>query len=460
MLKPDSGSLIVTAGAMRAAEAEAFAAGTPAITLMERAAAGAARAILAFAPAGRATVLCGPGNNGGDGYGIAALLAAAGVQVTVAADAPPTSETAATMAGRWTGPVVPLAEAPAAPLIVDALFGTGLTRPLPATAQAALNRLHGQGRVVAVDIVSGLEADTGRALGRVLPAELTLAFGAAKPGHVLGEGAFVTGRLAVIDIGIPIASPLAFTARPRLIGPGRDGHKYTRGWVMVVEGAPGHGGASGLAGLAALRTGAGLVTLAGEGTHLPALALMRRSDDEAAALLTDTRLGAVVIGPGMAADARARGWLKRLTWAGKPLVIDAGALRLLPRGPIGAPAVLTPHEGEFSQLFGPVGDDRLGAVQAAARSSGAVVLLKGAATIIAAPDGRTAINAHAGPYLATAGAGDVLAGMIAALIAQGLPLFEAAHTAAWLHGEAGLRLGPGGIADDLVASLPAVLASL
>ncbi len=460
MLKPDSGPTIVSAAAMRAAEAAAIAGGTSALTLMERAAAGAARAIMAFAPARRATVLCGPGNNGGDGYGIACLLDDAGVAVTVAADAPPTSEPAATMARRWTGPVVPLSEAPAAPLIVDALFGTGLTRPLPDSVQAALDRLQGVGRVVAIDIVSGLDADTGKALGRVLPAELTLSFGAAKPGHVLGEGAFVTGRLAVVDIGIAIESPLAFTARPQLLGPGREAHKYARGWVMVVEGTPGHGGASGLAGLAALRTGAGLVTLAGEGGPMPALALMRRNDDEAAALLTDKRLGAVVIGPGMEADARARGWLKRLSWAGKSLVIDAGALRLLPRGPIGAPAVLTPHEGEFTQLFGPVGDDRLGAVQAAARTSDAVVLLKGAATIIAAPDGRTAINAHACPFLATAGSGDVLAGMIAALIAQGLPLFEAAQVAAWLHGEAGLRLGPGGISDDLVASLPAVLAAL
>ena len=460
MLKPDSGPTIVSAAGMRAAEAAAISAGTSALTLMERAADGAARAILAFAPARRATVLCGPGNNGGDGYGIALRLAEAGVAVTVAADAPPATEPAATMARRWSGKVVPLAEAPPAPLIVDALFGTGLARPLPEAAQAALDRVRGQGRVVAIDIVSGLEADTGRALGRVLPAELTLSFGAAKPGHVLGEGAFVTGRLAVVDIGIAIDSPLAFTARPQLAGPARDAHKYARGWVMVVEGTPGHGGASGLTGLAALRSGAGLVTLAGDGTQLPALALMRRNDDEAAALLTDKRLGAVVIGPGMEADARARGWLKRLTWAGKPLVIDAGALRLLPAGPIGAPSVLTPHEGEFAQLFGPVGDDRLGAVQAAARSSGAVVLLKGAATIIAAPDGRSAINAHAGPYLATAGAGDVLAGMIAALIAQGLSLFDAAQAAAWLHGEAGLRLGPGGIADDLVAGLPAVLAAL
>ncbi|MEI6485119.1 MAG: NAD(P)H-hydrate dehydratase [Sphingomonadales bacterium] len=457
----ESGAPILTAAAMRAAEADAIAAGTAALTLMERAAAGCARAILAYAPAARATVLCGPGNNGGDGYGIALLLQAAGVAVTVAADGLPTAEPAASMAARWTGPVVPLAQAPAAPLIIDALLGTGLARPLPAAMQAALDRLRGgRARIVAIDIASGLAADTGAALGAPLAADLTLALGAAKPGHVLGEGAALGGRLAVIDLGIAIPGALSFTARPRLLRPPRDTHKYHRGWVMVVEGTPGHGGAAGLAGLAALRTGAGLVTLAGSGDHLPALALMRRSDDEAATLLTDARLGAVVIGPGMAADARARGWLKRLRWAGKPIVIDAGALRLLAAGPIGAPAVLTPHEGEFTQLFGPVGSDRLAAVQAAARHSGAVVLLKGAATIIAAPDGRAAINTHAAPWLATAGSGDVLAGMVAALIAQGLPPFEAAQTAAWLHGEAGQRLGPGGIADDLVAGLPAVLASL
>lgn len=456
----DSGQKLVTTADMRAAEAAAIAAGTPALTLMERAAAGAARAILAYAPARRATVLCGPGNNGGDGYGIAIMLAAAGVKVTVAALAPPQGEPATSMAARWTGPTVPLAEAPPAPLIVDALFGTGLGRPLAEAVQAVLDRLRGSGRVVAVDIASGLDSDTGAALGQPLAAELTVSFAAAKPGHVLGEGAALSGRMAIVDIGIDVPDGLAFTARPRLVGPAPNAHKYGRGWVMVVEGTPGHGGASGLVGLAALRCGAGLVTLAGEGEHLPALALMRRNDEEAAGLLNDKRLGAVVIGPGMEANARARGWLKRLSWAGKPVVIDAGALRLLPEGPIGVPAVLTPHEGEFSQLFGRVGDDRLAAVRRAAALSGAVVLLKGPATIIAAPDGRAAINAHAAPWLATAGSGDVLAGMIAALLAQGLPLFEAAQAGAWLHGEAGRRLGPGGIADDLVSGLPAVLASL
>ena len=460
----DSGQPLLTAAAMRAAEAAAIAAGTSALILMERAAAGAARAILAYAPARQATILCGPGNNGGDGYGIALLLSAAGVAVTVAADAQSTLEPAATMARRWRdhgGTVVALADAPPAPLIIDALFGIGLSRPVPDDVQAVIDRLRGAGRVVAIDIASGLDADTGQLLGRPLEAALTVAFGAAKPGHVLGDGAAVTGRLAVIDIGVPLASTLRLTAPPRLVGPAADTHKYARGWVMMVEGTNGHGGASGLTGLAALRCGAGLVTLASDDAGpMPALALMRRSDEAAAALLTDKRMGAVVIGPGMEAGPRARGWLRRLQWAGKPTVIDAGALRLLTATTLGMPAVLTPHDGEFAQLFGPAGRDRLGAVKAAAEKTDTVVLLKGRATIIAAPDGRAAINAHAAPWLATAGSGDVLAGMIAALLAQGHPLFEAACAATWLHGEAGRRLGPGGIADDLVASLPAVLSSL
>ena len=460
MFQIDPGLPLVAADTMRAAEAAAIAAGVPALTLMERAADGAARAIMAWRPARAATILCGTGNNGGDGYGIAIALAAAGVAVTVAADGPPRSDTAAAMAARWHGPVVPLAEAPPAPLIIDALFGIGLDRPLEAQHQAALDRLRGQGHVVAIDIASGLHADLGHVLGQPLMAAMTICFGAIKPGHVLGDGPDVSGRLVLVDIGVPMPAGMAIVGPPRLIGPGRTAHKYDRGWVLMMEGEAGHGGASGLAALAALRSGAGLVTIAGNGQGSPALALMRRSDDEAAALLNDPRLGSVIIGPGMQADARARGWLKRLTWAGRPIVIDAGALRLLGEGPIGAPAVLTPHEGEFVQMFGPIGADRIAAVQKAARITDAVVLLKGPATIIAAPDGRVAINTHNAPWLATAGSGDVLAGMVAALLAQGQPLFEAAAAAAWLHGEAGRRLGPGRIADDLVAILPEVLAGL
>ncbi|MEI6418710.1 MAG: NAD(P)H-hydrate dehydratase [Sphingomonadales bacterium] len=459
MIVPQPGLPLLTAAAMRAAEAAAIAGGTPALVLMERASAGAAAAIRAFAPCRQALVLAGPGNNGGDGYGVALALAAQGVAVTVAALAPPVGEPAATMAARWRaagGAVVPLADAPPAPLMVDALFGTGLARALADDVQAVLNRLRGHGIVVALDIASGLDADTGALWGDPLPAAMTVSFGAAKPGHVLGTGLPLTGRLVVVDIGVDTASPLALTTRPRLHLP-FDAHKYARGAVLVVAGQ--QSGAAGLAALAALRAGAGAVTMAG-GTNLPALAVMQTDAAGGQAMLADKRLGAVVIGPGLGADASARDWLARLLQIDKPLVIDAGALALLPDAPIRPPAVLTPHEGEFTRQFGAIGADRVAAVQAVAARMGAVVLLKGPATIIAAPDGRVAINTHASATLATAGSGDVLAGIIAALLAQGLAPFDAATTGAWLHGDAGCRLGPGAIADDIIGALPDVLAAL
>jgi hydroxyethylthiazole kinase-like uncharacterized protein yjeF len=456
MLISSDGRPVLTPAAMRAAEAAAIAAGCPALTLMERAATAAAAAIRQFAQP--VLVLCGPGNNGGDGYGVAVALQAAGWPVCVAADAMPRSEPAATMAARWTGPVVPPASAAPAPLVVDALFGTGLARPLDPASQAALDRMRGAALVVALDIASGLDAGTGTVLGRPLPADLTISFGAAKPGHLVGAGPGLTGRLVVADIGVPVASRISEVQPPRRVAAGRDTHKYARGWVLVVGGQTRQGGATGLTALAALRSGAGAVTLVGR--LAPALAIMLRTDAEAMAQLDDPRLGCVAVGPGMRPDVRGRGWLARLRACKTPLVIDAGGLDLLDAGPVGPPAVLTPHAGEFARLFGPVGDDPLAAVAAAAARTQAVVLLKGPATIIAAPDGRIAINSHATPWLATAGSGDVLTGIIAALVAQGLPLFEAAQVGAWLHGDAGLRLGPGLIADDLVATMPAVLAGL
>jgi hydroxyethylthiazole kinase-like uncharacterized protein yjeF len=264
----------------------------------------------------------------------------------------------------------------------------------------------------------------------------------------------------VIDIGVPVVAAASLAQPPRLAGLAHDAHKYARGHVLVIEGAAKRGGAASLAALAALRAGAGLVTLVGEGGPPPALALMRRSDGEGRALLADPRTRAVVIGPGLPDDLRGRDWLALLLAGSVPVVADAGALALLGVLPAQAPLLLTPHEGEFTRLFGPIGADRIAAVQAAAASSGAVVLLKGPATIIAAPDGRVAVNAHATPWLATAGAGDVLAGIIGALVAQGLPLFDAAAVGAWLHGAAGRRGGPGLIADDLPGHLPAVLAAL
>lgn len=465
MLILHPGAALLTAAAMRAAEADAIAAGTPVLTLMERASEAAAAAILAMMPAGRALVLAGPGNNGGDGHGVALALRRAGLDVAVARDAPPVAEPAATMAARWDGPVLPLADAGPTPLIIDALFGIGLARPMPASVRSVLAGLAGQGRVAALDIVSGIDADTGVALGPVLPADLTIAFGAAKQGHVLNEGAGCTGRLVVADIGIAIPdSGVRSVRRPARLALARDTHKYARGSLMVIEGEA--RGAARLAARAALRAGAGLVTLVGDGMSVPLGedALMARDDAGGDVLLGDARTRVAIAGPGLAASDRARAWLARLLGSDLALVLDAGALALLSPAELAAARarlVLTPHEGEFIRLFGIApGADRIGAVRAAAARARAVVLLKGATTLIAAPDGRVLANVHAVPELATAGSGDVLAGIIGGMLASGVSPFEAAAAGAWLHGEAGRLGGPGLVADALVQQLPAALAGL
>lgn len=465
MLTIATGPALLTPDAMRAAEAAAIAAGTPALRLMERAAAAAVMAIDRFVPGRPALVLCGPGNNGGDGYAVAALLRAQGRSVRVAASAPAHGDPAAIMAARWGVAVETLDQAAPAPLIIDALFGTGLQRPLSEPVQAALDRLRSCGAaVVAIDIPSGIDALTGACLGQPLAADLTVCFGAMKRGQAQQAGRVLSGRIIVADIGLALPDNGARLVPPPVRQPlPADTHKYRRGAVLVIEGAPEHGGAAQLTALGALRSGAGLVTLVGSGCTQPVAAIMRRTDAEGVAMLTDPRIGAVAIGPGLRADQRGRDWVYRLLSGTVPLVIDAGALAALPStkfAQANAPRVLTPHEGEFTRLFGAIGPDRVAAVSAAASASGSVIVLKGAETIIAAPDGRIGINLHAAPWLATAGSGDVLTGIIAALIAQGMALFDAARAGVWLHGDAGRRGGPGVIADDLPGLMPAVLAAL
>jgi hydroxyethylthiazole kinase-like uncharacterized protein yjeF len=465
MLTIGPGAALLTPDAMRAAEAAAIAAGTPALRLMERAAAAAALAIDRFAPARPALVLCGPGNNGGDGYAVAALLRVRGRAVRVAACGPARGEPAVTMATRWAGPVETLEQAEPASLIIDALFGTGLQRQLAAPVQAALDRLRDCGAtIIALDTPSGIDALTGDCLGRPLAADMTICFGAMKRGQALGAGRSLSGRIVVADIGVPLPMDGA-----RLVPPPRreplpaDTHKYRRGALLVIEAAPERGGAAQLTALAALRAGAGVVTLVGAGHAQPGAAIMRRSDMQGVAMLADLRLGAVAIGPGLVADQRGRDWVHRLLGGDVPLVIDAGALSALPSTGFAearAPRVLTPHDGEFTRLFGAIGADRVAATTAAAKTSDSVIVLKGAETIIAVPDGRVGINLHATPWLATAGSGDVLTGIIAALLAQGLAPFDAARAGVWLHGDAGIRCGPGLIADDLPGLLPSVLAAL
>ncbi len=453
---------VLTPDTMRRAESATILSGVPALLLMERAAAAAARVIGRFAPGIPILVLCGPGNNGGDGYGVAALLTAAGHRVRVASASPARSAPALTMAARWTAPVEALADCAPAPLIVDALYGTGLARVLPDDIQAALDRLQkAKATVIALDIPSGIDARNGDALGRPLAADLTIAFGALKCGHVLGAGAELSGRIVIADIGLgeQVAS-LHLVPPPLRTRLAPDVHKYRRGSVLVIEGSPNRGGAAQLTALAALRAGAGAVTLVGEGNSIPANAIMRRSDAEGLALLFDTRTTAIAIGPGLADHRRSRDWLARILAGTIPAVIDAGALALMPPSRQSLPVVLTPHEGEFARLFGAPGPDRVAAALAAAGQTGAVVVLKGPQTIIAAPNGQAAVNTHATPWLASAGSGDVLTGIIAALLAQGMPPFEAACAGTWVHGDAGLRGGIGLIADDLPALLPQVLAGL
>ena len=452
-----SSRTILTAAEMRAAEEAAITAGTPVETLMERAGRGAAEAIWRFAGPLPTLVLCGPGNNGGDGYVIARELAARGMAVRVAALAEPRTPAAAAACASWTGPIEALADAAPAMLLVDALFGTGLGRPLDPGAADALARLAGQAAVrIAVDLPSGAATDDGAILSPIPDNDLTITFQTLKPSHLLQPAARHMGRLVIADIGIQAASDLHEVARPVLTEPGPEAHKFSRGLVTIIAGAM--PGASVLAANAAAKAGAGAVRLQARGPVAGVAAAVVQTPGDPLARLDDKRIGAVLLGPGLMADEEGRASLGPVLASGHPLVLDAGALRLLAdRGLERVEgAILTPHEGEFAALFGELQGSKVERARAAAAASGAVVVYKGPDTVVAAPDGRAAI-ATAPHWLASAGTGDVLAGAIAALRASGLGPFEAACAGVWLHGRAAMLAGPGLIADDLVAQLPAAL---
>ncbi len=436
--------------------------GTPGPVLMHNAGAAVARAARAFGPC-RTLVLCGPGGNGGDGWVAARLLAQQGWPVAVAEwSGVRAGSDAAAMRAAWRGPVVPFAaaEAARASLVIDAVFGAGFHGDLPDAVAAVLAAAP---RVLAVDVPSGVDGATGRAGKGVRAADATVTFVARKPGHLLLPGRTLCGPVTLADILMPTgALPPVVTWRNGPVlwtvpHPTATSHKYTRGDVTVLGGAQ-MTGAARLAASAARRGGAGLVTLAAPAeavatyrTGEPGLIVL---DTAIAQLLEDARRKTWVCGPGLSHDA-ARVALPLLLAAGRQVVADADALGAAAGEPdrlVGC-AVITPHAGEFQKVFGPIGDDKLSAARAAARRIGGVVLLKGADTVIAAPDGRAAINDHAPPWLATAGAGDVLAGLVAALLAQGMPAWEAACAAAWLHGDAGFRAGEGLLAEDLLAHL-------
>ncbi len=453
-----SGRPILTAAQTRAAEDAIFATGVAVFDMMRRA--GRAAADIAWDRFGplETLVLCGPGNNGGDGYVIAARLAERGVRVRVAASGEAKTDAAKQARAAWGGPVELLADAASAPLLVDALFGTGLSRPLDEAVAAPARRLMERARHrVAIDLPSGLATDDGAVLTELPAADLTVALGALKRAHRLMPGVARCGEVVVADLGFGnVAGDVTEIARPHIDAPGFAANKYTRGKVLVVAGAM--PGATMLSALSAQRAGAGYVELVGtEGGGEPH-SLVRRAWDDSA--LADKRIGAIVIGPGLGSDDES---YRRLTLAlatGKPMVIDADAISLLAkRGPhrIEGPAVLTPHGGEFERLFGKIGGSALDQAREGARRSGAVVLLKGACTVVAHPDGRAAIDAPAPAWLASAGTGDVLSGVLGTMLAQMADPFEAAQAAVWLHAEAARRAGPLLIADDLVTHLGAAV---
>lgn len=492
---------LLTPAEMAEADRAAIAAGTPGIVLMEAAGRAVADAVGHRHSVGaRVLVLCGPGNNGGDGFVAARILRERGyvVRLVLLGERDRLAGDARLAAERWRGEVETveagrlgraLAEAR---VVVDALYGAGLARPLEGAARALVEQVNAARRpVIAVDLPSGVDGATGRVMGAAIEAELSVTFFRMKPGHLLLPGRLRCGKVLVADIGIR-ASVLAEVRprlrrvapelwRDRLKAPGLADHKYTRGHAVVVSGPMSRTGAARLAAGAALRTGAGLVTVASppdalavNAAHLTAVMLApMEAADGLAAILADRRRNAVVLGPALGVGGGTADLVAAALASSAAVVLDADALTTIAADPAAtfatiaarpAPVVVTPHEGEFARLFpdlaGRAAAAKTERAAAAAERSGAIVVVKGADTVIAAADGRVAIADNAPPDLATAGSGDVLAGIVGGLLARGLPGFEAAAAAVWLHGECGRRAGPGLIAEDLAGHLAAVLAEL
>lgn len=518
-------SEFLTAAQMRAAEQAAIGSGRrTGLELMECAGQGAVTSLLQWRPSlalapHRATIVCGPGNNGGDGFVVARVLAGRGwdVEVRFYGDLTKLPPDAAEMCVQWRriGALGRISdwttEGPQGPpdVFVDALFGTGLTRSMPADIVATLlsrvSDLASSAVRLAIDLPSGLCADSGRVLGQCVPADLTVTFHRPKLGHVLADGPGSCGTLRVVPIGLDeVAAEGGTQVRAAMSGPrkmaavvqlskgtGRDDrHKYAHGHALVLSGGVGHGGAARLAARAALRIGAGLVTV---GVPAAALienaaqlnAVMVRRLDSAEALdqlLQDDRITSVCLGPGMGVTDRTRGMVLSVLASSRPCILDADALTVFADRPtdlfeaLNGRAVLTPHGGEFRSIFPDIAEkmsasvttgpaySKVDGVRDAARRAGCIVLLKGADTTVADAQGQCVVNPaqymQAVPWLATAGSGDVLAGLIAGLLSRGFDPLAAAEVAAWLHADCARRFGPGLIAEDLPEQIPAVLASL
>ena len=504
MLDPLKVPELLTPAEMGEADRMTMAAGAPGIELMEAAGLAVADETARLARSrGRIVVLCGPGNNGGDGFVAARRLAERGyrIELGLLGRRAALHGDARIAADRFAGAVLPAADVDphGADGVIDALFGAGLTRDIEGEAGAIVERVNafarGGGLVVAVDVPSGLDGASGQIRGVAVEAASSVTFFRLKPGHLLEPGRSLCGRIRLADIGIPASvlgtiAPKAFINSPALWRralprPDAQSHKYARGAALVLSGPAHATGAARLAARAALRVGAGIVAVASppnavavNAAQLTAVMVAPFAGaQDFEALLMDERRRAIALGPGAGVGRELRGLVAAALTRpanGRTIVLDADALTsfageagklaaLIARG--GHAAIMTPHEGEFAKLFaGAAGvdldDDKLARARAAARLAGAVVVLKGSDTVVAAPDGRASIGFDLPPWLATAGSGDVLTGFVAGLAAQGMAAWEAACAAVWLHGAAARTFGPGLISEDLPEALPAVLREL
>jgi ADP-dependent NAD(P)H-hydrate dehydratase / NAD(P)H-hydrate epimerase len=522
--------VLLTNSEMAEADRLTIAGGTPGSVLMEQAGAAVAREAARLLPShSRVAVFCGPGNNGGDGFVAARVLAAQEftVELGLLGALDRLRGDAGLAAKSWAGTIRAVEELDldSADLVIDALFGAGLARDLDGPAKALVLRLNEWTKrtkkpIISVDIPSGIDGSSGQIRGAAIKAARTVTFFRRKTGHLLLPGRIHCGVTTVADIGIPgsvleTISPKTLVNGPTVWAhhfpvPRVDGHKYSRGHAVVLSGGPADTGAARLAARGALRAGAGLVTVATPGAalsiHAAALtAIMTRVCDNAdglASLLADRRKNTLVMGPGLGVGEKTRALVRAALnvdrESGAPpraVVLDADALTSFEDEAFGLAqmirrrgrgVVLTPHDGEFARLFGRAGqndrsqwlgldmleqvllshldglhsESKLDRARAAAGLSGAVVVLKGPDTVVADLDGLATIAEDLPPWLATAGSGDVLAGIVGGLLAQSAPPFEAASAAVWLHGAAARHFGPGLVAEDIPENLPPVLGPL
>ncbi|OBX20363.1 bifunctional ADP-dependent (S)-NAD(P)H-hydrate dehydratase/NAD(P)H-hydrate epimerase [Erythrobacter sp. QSSC1-22B] len=454
---------VLTVEAMRAAEAAAMAAGTSEWELMQRAGQGAADYVWRIAAGRAVTVLCGPGNNGGDGYVIAESLSARGLEVTVVAPVEPGTDTAARARASYQGSIQHAVERLANPIMVDCLFGYGLSRPLEGNfAEVLVQAAASHPYRIAVDVPSGVASDSGALLGEVPQFHLTQALGAWKQAHFLMPALGVMGARRLVPIGLDLPDEVSRVApRPALAPPPADAHKYKRGLLAIVAGAM--PGAAMLAAQAALRSGAGYVKLLSDHSHPDAPAELVIEGGNLADRLSDERIGALLIGPGLGRDEEARRRLCAVLDTREPCVLDADALHLLDpdllEGCDATRLLVTPHEGELAKLcdaFGIPGDGKLDRARALHEGTGLAVLAKGPDTILCG-DGRLRFFPQASSWLSAAGTGDVLAGIAAARLAtHGDPML-AAGEAVYLHREAAAIAAPAFTAGQLAEAVQPAL---